>query len=131
MGILFELCIDTSDIKNMLELCPLIRDMSDDEIKKKIDILSFIGCNTRHIKNILVSNPYYLDRIDSDILELISYLKEIGISNIYLLFDSNPYLLNKDKFEIEEYINSKIELGLSMDDVVDEFESNPYIIDEF
>ena len=126
MDILFELGIDTSDIKNMLELCPLIRDMSDDEIKKKIDILSFIGCNTRHIKNILISNPYYLDRI-----ELISYLKEIGISNIYLLFDSNPYLLNKDKFEIEEYINSKIELGLSMDDIIDEFESNPDLKNSF
>ena len=131
MGILFELGIDTNDIKNMLELCPLIKDMSDDEIKRKIDILSFIGCNIRHIKNIIISNPYYLDRIDNDILKLISYLKEIGISNIYLLFDSNPYLLNRDKFEIEEYINSKIKIGLPMDEIVDEFESNPYIIDEF
>lgn len=130
MGILFELGISDTDIKNMLELCPEIKDMSDDDVKKKIDILSFIGCNIRHIKNILISNPNYLDRIDNDILNLINYLKEIGVSNIYLLFDSNPYLLNKDKFEIEEYINSKIELGLSMDDVVDEFESNPYIIDE-
>ena len=130
MGILFELGIDINDIKNMLDLCPEIKDMDDDDVKKKIDILSFIGCNIRHIKNIIISNPFYLDRIDSDILELISYLKEIGISNIYLLFDSNPYLLNKDKFEIEEYIDSKIKLGLSMDDIVDEFESNPYIIDE-
>ena len=131
MGILFELGINEDDIKSMIELCPMITDMSDDEIKKKIDMLSFIGCNNRHIRNIIVSNPNYLDRIDDDIVKLINYLNKIGVSNIYLLFDSNPYLLNKDKFEIEEYINSKIELGLFIDDIIDEFESNPYIIDEF
>lgn len=130
MGILFELGISDNDIKSMLELCPELINIGDDDIKKKIDILSFIGCNIRHIRNILISNPYYLDRIDNDILKLINYLKYIGVSNIYLLFDSNPYLLNKDMFEIEEYINSKIKLGLSISEIVDEFESNPYIIDE-
>lgn len=130
MGILFELGIDDRDIKNMLELCPMILDMSDNEIKDKIDILSYIGCNMRHIRNIIISNPNYFDRINDDIFKLIDYLKKIGISNIYLLFDSNPYLLNKDVFEIEEYINNRKEIGMSLEEIVDEFDTNPYIIDE-
>ena len=130
MGILFELGISDNDIKNMLELCPVIKDMSDDEIKEKINILSYIGCNIRHIKNIIVSNPNYFDRINDDIFKLINYLNKIGISNIYLLFDSNPYLLNRDMFEIEEYIDNRRENGMTFEEILDEFESNPYIIDE-
>lgn len=130
MGILFELGINEDDIKSMIELCPMITDMSDDEIKKKIDMLSFIGCNNRHIRNIIVSNPNYLDRIDDDIVKLINYLNKIGVSNIYLLFDSNPYLLNRDVFEIEEYVNNRYEDGMSFEEILDELESNPYIIDE-
>lgn len=130
MIILFELGISDNDIKNMLELCPAIYNMSDDEIKEKIDILGYIGCNMRHIRNIIVSNPGYFDRINDDIFELINYLKRIGVSNIYLLFDSNPYLLNRDAFEIDEYINNRKGLGMSFEDIMDEIESNPYIIDE-
>lgn len=130
MGILFELGISDSDIKNMLELCPMIYDMDDDEIKEKIDILSYLGCNMRHIRNIIVSNPNYFDRINDGVFKLIDYLNRIGVSNIYLLFDSNPYLLNSDVFEIEEYINNRKEKGMSLEEILDEFESNPYIIDE-
>ena len=130
MGILFELGISDNDIKNMIELCPMIKDMSDDEIKEKINILNYIGCNIRHIKNIIVSNPNYFDRINDDIFKLINYLNKIGISNIYLLFDSNPYLLNRDMFEIEEYIDNRRENGMTFEEILDEFESNPYIIDE-
>ena len=130
MEMLFTLGISDDDIKNMLELCPGIMDMSENEINEKIEILTYIGCNLRHIRNIVVSNPYYLDRINGDILKLISCLKKIGISNIYLLFDSNPYLLNKDDFEIIDYINIRKKSGMSLSDIVDELESNPYIIDE-
>ena len=130
MGILFELGIDNNDIKNMLELCPEIVNMSDNEIKEKIDMLGYIGCSMRHIKNIIVCNPNYFDRINDNIFKLIDYLKKIGVSNINLLFDSNPYLLNKDVFEIEEYINNRREMGMSFEEILDEFECNPYIIDE-
>ena len=130
MEILFELGISDNDIKNMLEQCPDIMDMDYNEIRDKIDILRYIECNDRHIRNIIVSNPYYLDRINNDILKLIMYLKEIGISCINLLFDSNPYLLNRDVFEIREYIDSRKNNGMDLEEIIDEFESNPYIIDE-
>lgn len=130
MEILFELGISDNDLKFILEQCPNIVDMEKDEIKEKIDILTYVGCKERHIKNIIVSNPYYLDRFNEDLLKLISYLKQIGFTNIYLLFEANPYFLNKDAFEIIEYVDKKIKIGMSLEDIVDEIESDPYIIDE-
>lgn len=130
MNKLFELGISENDVKNMIDLVPDIYDMSEDDINNKIDILKYVECNDRHIRNIIVSNPMYLDRTDDGVLRLISYLKKVGFSNINLLFDSNPYFLNYDVFEVEDYIDKQVNLGKSIDMVVDEIEDNPYVIDE-
>lgn len=129
MNKLFELGISENDVKNMVELVPEIYDMSDEDINNKIDILKYVECNDRHIRNIIVSNPMYLDRTDDGVLRLISYLKKVGFSNINLLFDSNPYFLNYDVFEIKDYIDKQVNLGKTIDMVVDEVEDNPYVID--
>ena len=130
VNILYELGIDDKEIKIMLEQVPSIIDMSYEEINKKIDILRYIDCSFRHIKNIIVSNPYYFDLLDDDVLKLIRYFKKIGVSNINLLFDSNPFILNKEVFEIKDYVSKRIDFGMSLEDIVDEIECNPYIIDE-
>lgn len=130
MEILYNLGISDDDIKFMLEQCPNIIDMDENEINEKLDILRYVGCNERHIKNIITSNPYYLDRITDDVLKLIGYLKQIGISSINLLFDSNPYFLNNDAFEIRDYIDKRLIKGDLLEDIVDNIESNPYVIDE-
>ena len=130
MDKLFELGINDNDLKFMLEHVPNIFDMSRKEICDKIDILKYVECTDRQIKNIIVSNPNYLDRIDNDILKLINYLKQIGFKNIDLLFDSNPYFLNYDVFEIEDYVNKRVMEGKKIEDIIDEIEDNPYIIDE-
>ena len=129
MDLLYNLGINDLELKGILELVPEILDMSEIEISNKIDILKYIECNDRHIKNILVSNPYYLDRFDNDILKLIGYLKNIGVSNLNLLFDSNPYLLNRDDFEIRDYIENRVKNGDSLDNIICDIEDNPYIID--
>lgn len=130
MDILFNLGISDSDLKFMLEQCPCIIDMDDNEINEKISILKYVGCNDRHIKNIIISNPYYLDRMTDDILKLIGYLKQLGFSSINLLFDSNPYLLNKDSFEVRDYVDEKLKKGMTLEDIIDEIDNKPYIIDE-
>lgn len=130
MDKLFELGISDNDIKFMLEQCPSIMDMDDNEIKEKIDILTYVGCNYRHIKNIIISNPNYLDRLNEDVLKLIGYLKQIGFTSINLLFDSNPYFLNYDAFEIRDYVDKRLKVGVLLEDIVDEIDENPYIIDE-
>lgn len=130
MDMLFKIGIDEKDIKNMIEQCPVILEMNSLEIERKIEILRQIGCEDRHIRNILICNPYYLDRLDTDIIKLINSLVKNKFDCINLLLDSNPFILNKDDFEIENYINNKLTEGLSLEDIVDELDSNPYLFDE-
>ncbi len=127
---LYNLGLSEIDIKNIIETYPEIKDLTDEEIAKNIEILKNINCNDKHIRNILIANPYYLNRSINDIKSLIMKLKEINIVNINLLFDSNPFLLNRDSYEIDEYIKKELEEGKKLEIIVDELESNPYIIDE-
>ena len=130
MNRLYELGISDKEIKFMLEQCSEIMNMSELEVDEKIDILKYVGCTMKQVKNIIIANPYYLCRMNEDILKLISYLKKIGLTSINLLFDSNPFFLNYDRFEVEEYINGKVDSGMEIDDVVYSIIDNPYIIDE-
>ena len=130
MQILYDIGITQEEIKNMMEQIGDISKILRENLEEKIKILEFIGCSKNHIKNIVVANPRYLLRENSDILRLIAKLKEFGVGAINLLFDSNPFLLNKDDFEIEEYINEKLSNGELLEDIVDDIESNPYVIDE-
>lgn len=130
MKILYNLGFDDKDIKNMLDRCPSISYLDDKDLLTKTEILRNINCTNRHIRNILISNPNYLDKNREDIINLIQKLTEINIENINLLFDSNPFLLNKNVYEIDDYINGEIKNGKTIDMIVDELESNPYIIDE-
>ncbi len=127
---LYNLGLSESDIKNIMEMCPEIENLSDEDIAANIKVLKDIDCLDRHIRNILICNPFYLYRSVEDVLSLIKKLLEIGMTNINLLFDSNPFLLNKDSYEIQYYINKQISAGKTMEDIVDEIDSNPYIMDE-
>lgn len=130
LDMFYDFGISDDEFRFILEQVPNIRNMKELEINEKIGILSYVGCANRHIKNIIVSNPYYLERSNDDILRLIKYLRDIGISGLYLLFDMHPYLLNKDAFEIRNYVNDRINRGELLEDIVDDIESNPYIIEE-
>ena len=130
MNRLYELGISEKEIKFMLEQCSEIVNMSELEVDEKIDILKYVGCIMKQVKNIIIANPYYLCRMNEDILKLISYLKKIRLTSINLLFDSNPFFLNYDRFEVEEYINGKVDSGMDIEDVVYSIIDNPYIIDE-
>ena len=130
MNKLFELGIDEDTIKFMIEQCNNILNMSDEVIDEKINVLRYLDCSERQIRNIVESNPYYLNRITSDVIQLVNYLKQIGFSDINLLFESNPYFLNYDVFEIEDYINNKLDNGIELDIIIDNIRDNPYIIDE-
>ena len=127
---LYNLGFSDIEIKNILEIYPEIKNLTDEEILVNIEILKRIECNEKHIKNIISSNPYYLNRGLEDISGLINKLISIGITNVNLLFDSDPYLLNKDAYEIDEYIKIEQDKVKVLEDIKDEFESNPYIIDE-
>jgi len=128
---LYNLGIKEQDIKFIVEQCPDILEMTNEEIIEKIELLKLIECSDIHIRNIISSNPNYLTRLNKDIIDLINKLSKLGFSCLNLLFDSNPFLLNKDAFEIDDYIKLKLNQGNSLVNIIDEIESNPYIIDEY
>ena len=82
------------------------------------------------IRNIVVGNPFIMNSTYEDILELTNYLISIGFKNLNLLYDSYPMFLNKDVMEIKDYIESKMKNNISLDDIIDELESNPLLIEE-
>lgn len=130
MESLFNLGISDKVIVELVERCPTIRDMDNNEIEKHIQMLEFIGCSDKIKKNIIESNPEYLDRILDDVFGVMKYLVSIGFTRLDILFDSNPYILNLDVFEIKEYVDKKLNEGSNIEEVVDELESNPYLFNE-
>ena len=57
-------------------------------------------------------------------------LKKIGFSSLSDLIESNPNILNLDKHDIDYYVNSKVSEGLSLEDIVDELESDSFLFNE-
>ena len=124
---LIELGIRDIDIQNIQEF---IKEDSIYEFNKIIDLLTSIDCDEMIIRNIIVGNPYVMEKSYEEVFELINYLVTIGFKNINLLLDSYPLILNKDVLELEDYIASKMEKGLTMEDIIDKIESNPLILEE-
>ena len=127
---LFELGISEETINDMLEVSPEIKDMDKKDILKKVTVLEKLGCSNNQIINIIGSNPEYLTKSDRVILDLISKLIDLGFRNLNILFDANPYILNFESFEIDNYVNKRIEKGELLEDVVDDLDSNPYLFSE-
>lgn len=127
---LYKIGISENTIKNMLELVPYISEMSEKEIKEKEIILKKINCDENQVINIISSNPMYLDRTNDGVLKLISKLKSYGFSMLNILFDSNPYILNLEVFEIENYINDRLNDGEMLEDIIDDLDSNPILFNE-
>ena len=72
----------------------------------------------------------YLDRTNDGVLRLISKLKSYGFSMLNILFDSNPYILNLEVFEIENYINGRLNNEEVLEDIIVDLDSNPILFNE-
>ena len=128
---LYNLGISENAIKSMIELNNDIKELSNNEIKEKEIILEQLGCTKSQMINIISSNSIFLSRTNEEILKLIKCLYNYGFTLLNILFDSNPYILNLEPFEIENYINKRKEHGESIEDIVDDLDSNPYLFNEF
>lgn len=115
--------INEEEIKEINEKSNVLKEVTDKEIKDRINLLREINCEDKIIKNIIISNPDYLNRSVDDILKLIKKLLELNIERIDITFDSNPWLLNKDDFEIDEFIKDKKESGMDYEDILDLIDS--------
>ena len=127
---LYNIGISDDTLKNMIEINPEITELTDQEIIKKVGILKEINCSKTQILSIISSNPIFLSRGINEIIKLLSYLQETGFTCLNILFDSNPYILNLESFEIEKYINDRINQGEILEDIIDDLDSNPYLFQE-
>ena len=127
---LYNLGISEETIKNMLEVEPSIKELSEKEIKEKIVLLQEINCSNNQILCIISSNPQYLNKTKNEIIELIKTLSDYGFTPLNILFDSNPYILNLEPSEINNYIENRKNNGESLEDIIDDLDSNPYLFSE-
>ena len=75
--ILKKIGISEKTISQMEEMCPEIKELNDEDVLQKIEILKSINCNDVQIRNIISSNAMYLDRSNTDINKLINQLTEL------------------------------------------------------
>lgn len=127
---LYNIGISEETIKNMLEVNPEIKDLSEKKIKEKMLILEKIGCFDDQIINIISSNPTFLSRTKGEILNLVKTLVDYKFKTLNILLDSNPYILNLEPFEIKNYIEKRVEQGELLEDVIDDLDSNPILFNE-
>lgn len=128
--ILKKIGISEKTINQMEEICPNIKDLTNEEILSKIEILKKINCDDIQIRNIISSNAMYLDKSNTDINKLINELRKLDFDNLDLLFDGNPNILNLDDFEVRKYIEDRERNGELLEDIVDDMSSNLFIFEE-
>lgn len=121
MDVLTRYGFTFEELNYMLESNDDINKLNESEIYEKIDILGRVGCMSDHIKNIFICNPYYLTRNSKDINKLIDKLYEIGLNNLYIIFDSNPYILNYSNIDIENIVSLLKKKKLNISDIVNYF----------
>ena len=127
---LYNMGISDTTLKSMIEINPEITELTNQEIIKKVEILKEINCNKSQILNIISSNPLFLSKTNGEIIKLLSFLTEMGFTSLNVLFDSNPYILNLEQFEIKNYINNRVSKGETIDEIIDDLDSNPYLFQE-
>ena len=124
---LYNLGLSENTISAMIEINPMLKEMTSREIISKVNLLRKINCTDSQILSIIGSNSLYFSRTDKGIANLINYLLRRGFNTLNILFDSNPYILNLESFEIEKYIKSREDNGERIEDIIDDLDSHTYL----
>ena len=127
MDTLIRFGFSIEEIQTMMNTNHSIEEISDNDILDLIDLLKEINCKEEQIKNILLCNPFYITNKKLKIKKLLRKLKEIGLTNIDLLLESNPYLLNMEEEELDRIYNKKIHEGFSKEEIIDYINYNEVI----
>lgn len=128
---LYKLNIPNNELEYMLEVNPKLKELSCNEVKKHIDILKQINLKDDQIKEIFISCPLYLSRNVENVLNLFQKLLSYKIKNLNYFIEADPFILLRDDYEIDEYVKVQTNLGRDLNSIIDEFELNPYLIDEW
>lgn len=120
MNYLYNLDLNENEILDIAEANGEVQDLSEEEMIKYIYVLIDIGCTQKQIHTIITSNPAYFSRDVDDVSSFLRKLKSYDI-DVSLAVEGNPWLLNKDSFELDDFINEKRNLGISDDEILDNF----------
>ena len=115
---LINLGIDENIVMNILENNPTYKELTMNDVHKKIYLLKNILCDDEQIENIININPRYLKRSDNEIISLFNVLFDLGFENINEMVDLNPNILSLDSYEIKKYVDYRMYNGESRDEIV-------------
>lgn len=122
--------ISKENLENILNIYSNLKNITDIEVIRKKNILKQIGCSDFQIINIIGCNVMFLNRTDESIIKLLYYLYSKGFTTLSILLDSNPYILNLEIFEIEKYLEIRLQNNELLEDIIDAMESNPALFNE-
>lgn len=127
---ILKLGLSENTINSMIELNVQLKNITNEEVIEKINLLRKINCSENQILNIISSNSLYFNKSREGILKLFNYLSDLGFELLNILLDSNPYILNLEIFEIDRYIMEREKKGENKEDIIDNLFSNPYLFNE-
>ena len=126
---LYNINLDTEDIKYLLDTNNSIFTLSQTEIKEKIDILKEYNVNDEIIKHTIITNAFYLTNDIYEVRGLLEVLVNFKI-NINDILNINPFILNNTILDIKEYFKNFKNKGFNDEFIINKFIENPYIINE-
>ncbi len=127
---ILKLGLSENTINSMIELNVQLKNITNEEVIEKINLLRKINCSENQILNIISSNSLYFNKSREGILKLFNYLSDLGFELLNILLDSNPYILNLEIFEIDRYIMERVKKGENKEEIIDNLFSNPYLFNE-
>ena len=128
MDILLQL-FRKEELNKLVEENIWIKNISKENVRKILKLLSDQKCNHKELRNIILTNPNVLQKDPNELEELIYKFKEYNVLKTNSIFNIYPYILNKVAYEIDTFFFIKQKEGLKDDEIVALLEKEPYTID--
>lgn len=111
--------LNEDEFLELLKINPDIKNADEEDIVALISILKSIDLQAEQIRKVIIANPFYLTRTPNDIEKLFEAFKSLDVTYLDSILLNCPWLLDKDSFEIEDYIENKINSGLEMEEAME------------
>lgn len=111
---------NSDEILHLINVNSNIKELEPEEVELVVNLFKQIGIDEKSIYEIVYANPFCLNRDVTDIKKLIKKLYELGIEDMATIFEANPWFIDKDDFEIDDYIQEKLDKGKTMESIIDD-----------
>lgn len=111
--------LNEDEFLELLKINPDIKNADEEDIVALISILKSIDLQAEQIRKVIIANPFYLTRTPNDIERLFEIFKSLDVTYLDSILLNCSWLLDKDSFEIEDYIENKINSGLEAEEAIE------------